>query len=130
MTKILRILIITEIVFTILEITFDIVFEKSLPPKFLEYIASTETVEISTNEAVGLIISVVLIVVTIVSWIGLWRLWRPAKLLYTLKCLLGPIIYLILEPVVYYTPLGAFFSEYAVLSAGAILSIIYFTESM
>ncbi len=128
MKKVLHLLIIAEIVFASLGIIIDLYLEKTLPQEIQEYIVRSEMAEITYSQFFAVIFGVLLIILLIVAWIGLWKLWRPARRLYTLCWLCGLPIYLFLEPVVYYTPLGAIFSEICTLSAGMIFGAIYFSE--
>ncbi len=128
MKKILRILIVAEVVLGSVGVVVDMLLEKTLPEEMQDYIVSSEIAEIGFTQSIGLIFGTLLIILLIVAWVGLWNLWRHARLLYTVCWVLGPLLYLVLEPVVYYFPLGATLSDYSILTSGIILGIIYLTE--
>jgi hypothetical protein len=125
---ILRCLIISEIALTLIGVATDIILEKTLPQEIQQYIMRTKEIDLTFMQVLGGGIGLLMLIGLVVGWIGLWKLWRPARLIYTLCCILGMSIYLLIEPVVYYTPLGAVFSDLSVLAAGMILGIIYFSD--
>jgi len=126
-TKLLRICIIAEIFFIIFEVILELLLENSLPTELLDYIARTDKLDITFSQWLSLGICVPLIALLIVSWIGLFRLWRPSRFLYTLCCVLGLSLYPLLEPVVFYTPYGAMISDLSMTNTGLILGIIFLT---
>lgn len=125
---ILRLLIAAEVSLGVLSIAADFTLERNLPTGIQSYIAKSAESDLSLAQAWGLGIGFLLIIGLIVGWIGLWRLWRPARTIYTICWLAGIPLYLLLDPVVYYTPIGAMLSEYSVLAAGAILGLVFFSE--
>ena len=126
--KILRLLIAAEILLGVLGIAADFAGETKLPIEIQYYIARSAEADPTFAQLAGLGIGVTLIIGLIVGWIGLWRLWRPARTIYAVCWLAGVPLYLLLDPVVYYTPVGAMLDEYSVLAAGAILSLAFFSE--
>jgi hypothetical protein len=127
-TTILRILIAVEVSLGVLGIAADFALETMLPAPIQDYIAKSANSDLTLGQASGLGIGVLLIIGLIVGWVGLWKLWRPARTIYTICWLAGVPLYLLLDPVVYYTPAGAMLGEYSVLAAGAILSLVFFSD--
>ena len=121
-------LIAAEVLLGVFSIAADFVGETMLPTEIQDYIARSTESDLTLAQASGLGIGVILIIGLIVGWVGLWRLWRPARSIYAICWLAGVPLYLLLDPVVYYTPVGAMLSEYSVLAAGAILSLIFFSD--
>ena len=126
--KILKILIVLEILCGLTTIIIDLSLESYLPQEFQQYIARTKDAELTALQIFGSLIGVVVIVGQIVAWVGLWKLWKHARLLYTICVIIAVPLYLLLEPVVYYTTIGAIFSEIATLAEGIILGLLYFTN--
>ncbi|HTP67003.1 MAG TPA: hypothetical protein VMJ66_16540 [Geobacteraceae bacterium] len=125
---ILRCLIVAEIAFVQVGVAIDIILEKTLPQELQQYIMRAKETGMTFTQLLGFGIGLLMLIGLVVGWIGLWQLWRPARLIYTLCWILGMSSYLLIEPVVYYTPLGAIFSDFAVLAAGMIIGLIYFSD--
>jgi hypothetical protein len=121
-------LIASEIIFGVLGITAHFAGETKLPIEIQNYIARSSEADLTLAQLSGLGIGIVLITGVIVGWVGLWRLWRPARTIYAVCWLAGVPLYLLLDPVVYYTPLSAMLSEYSVLAVGAILSLVFISD--
>ena len=126
--RLLRCLILAEVVCGLTSAVLDLALEDRLPAEIRQYIARADETAISTVQWMGYGLGIVLLMGVIIGWIGLWRLWRPARRIYTASWLLGMPLYLLLEPVSYYTPIGAMLSEYSVLAAGMILGITHFSD--
>ena len=109
-------------------IILDLFLEKYLPPEFQQYIARTNEADLTALQIFGGVVAVSVIFGQIVAWIGLWKLWKHARLLYTLCLIIGVPLYLLLEPVVYYTTVGAIFGQLTTLAEGMILGMLYFTD--
>jgi hypothetical protein len=121
-------LIAAEIVLGLLGITADFAGETKLPIEIRNYIARSSEADLTLAQLSGFGVGMVLVIGLIVGWVGLWRLWRPARTIYAVCWLAAVPLYLLLDPVVYYTPLGSMLSEYSVLAAGAILSLVFFSD--
>ena len=126
--SILRCLVATEALLGLIGIVADSAGERLLPIEIQQYLARSINADLTSSQATGLGLGVLVVIGVIVGWIGLWRLWRPARLIYTVSWLGGVPLILLLDPVVYYTPIGAMFSEYSILAAGAILGVIFFSD--
>lgn len=125
---VLRFLVVAEAAFVLMGVVSDLVLEDRLPQEIQQYIARTEAADMTLTQIVGYAVGLPLVIGVIIGWIGLWRLWRPARFIYTLCWLLGLPLYLLFEPAVCYTPLGAIFNELSVLAAGIILGVVYFSD--
>lgn len=126
--RLLRRLILAEVVCGLTSVVFDLALEDSLPAEIRRYIARSDQATLSAVQVIGYGLGSILLIGLMIGWIGLWRLWRPARRIYTICWLLGVPLYLLIEPVLYYTPLGAMFSEYSVLAAGMTLGVVYFSD--
>lgn len=124
----LRYLIIAEILSSLIVITVERLGERTLPIEIHQYKARNILAGFNAAQDVGLGIGILFVFVMIVAWIGLWKLWRPARFIYTVTRLLGVLLFLLLDSVYYHTPVGAMFNEYSVLAAGAILGLIFFSD--
>jgi hypothetical protein len=63
----------------------------------------------------------------IVAWIGLWRLWRRARAIYLYSWFAGLLLTAFVGPVVF-SGVASMLSDAALLSAGLILGLIYFSD--
>lgn len=126
--RLLRGLVLVEVACGVSSAVLDLVFENTLPAEIRQYVARAENTPLSTVQMAGYVWGVILSIGMIVSLVGLWKLWGPARQLYTGCWLLGVPVYLLIEPVFYYSPVGAMLSEFSVLAAGMILGVIYFSD--
>ena len=123
---VLRMLIATEIVLAIALIAFELSFEHRLPSELRAYL-NERSEQWTTNDLGFLWAGAPLFLGLVIGWIGLWRLWRPARLIYTLFWLAFLPLGLLSGPSVT-SGLGSALGELSTLSAGAILGIIYCSD--
>ena len=127
-TKLLKLGILVEVVCVLGTVVLEAILEDTLPNEIRLYIARNDKAEMTSVQMVGYGIGLVLLAGMIVSWIGLWRLWRPARTIYAACWLLGILLYLVMEPAYYYTPVGVILSEYSTLAGGFVLGLLYFSD--
>ena len=125
---ILRILITAEIFFGVLAIVADLTTQASLPVEFQRYLENDVEADLTISRGLGLGFGLLSFLGIIVGWVGMWRLWRPARMIYTVSWILGVPVYLMFDPVSWNTPVGALSGEYSVLAAGAIMSLLHFSN--
>jgi hypothetical protein len=122
----LRLAIVAEVLFGMLGAVADIMLERHLPEPLREYLAAESESWSSTDTAV-LLIAVPVLIALIVAWIGLWRLWPPARPLYLYSWIASIVIVAFTGPAVS-SAVGYMFGEGAILAAGFILGLIYFSD--
>lgn len=122
----LRIAILAEIVLSLSGGLWDIAFDTRLPEPLRSYLASKNEAW-SMVDNIMLIVGVPTLIAMIVGWIGLWCLWRPARAIYLYSWLAGLLLTAFIGPVVF-SAVASMLSDAAVLSAGLILGLIYFSD--
>ncbi len=127
-TKLLKWVILVGVACALGSVVLENILEDTLPSEIRQYIARNDNAEMTSVQMVGYGFGVVLLAGMIVSWIGLWRLWRPARTIYTACWLSAILLYLAMEPAYYYTPVGVMLSEYSTLAGGFVLGLIYFSD--
>ena len=122
----LRCAILAEILLGILGAVLDIVLEQRLPEPLREYLAA-ESESWSGTDTAMLCVGVPVLIALIIAWIGLWRLWPPARPLYLYSWLASIVMVAFLGPSVS-SAIGYMLGEGAILAAGFILGLIYFSD--
>ena len=121
--KILRILILAEIILGLLS---------SATRAFEAEIVAPPGADLEFDGAwspIGAFLGILCFGALIIGWIGLWKLWRPARMIYTLSWVFGPaVVYLALRIWNVQTPTEAFFGEFVGVAAGMILGLTYFSD--
>ena len=122
----LRVAILAEILLAAFGALVDIALETRLPESLRNYLAAeSESWLIADN--IMLFVGIPTLIATIVGWIGLWRLWRPARPIYLYSWLAGLLLTAFTGPAVS-SAVGYMLSDASVLSAGLILGLIYFSD--
>jgi hypothetical protein len=122
----LRVLIVGEIVFGVLSLVVSAFTQVTLPEPLREYLELEAQAPITKRDLFLLAFGVLLLVMVLISSIGLFVFWRPARLLYLIATVFGVVITPLLGPAVrtgWDTPL----EETASITAGAILALVYFS---
>ena len=122
----LRVAILAEVLLGVFSALLDIALQSKLPEPLRNYLAA-ESESWSATDNIVLVIGVPMVVATIVGWIGLWRLWRPARSIYLYSWLAGLLLTAFSGPAVS-SAFGYTLSDASVLSAGLILGLIYFSD--
>jgi hypothetical protein len=120
----LRFLLVAEILLAITGGIVTVFTESLLPDELQAYEQAVSEADVTTREWVLLGVGIVLLVFLLVSSIGLFVFWRPARLLYFCTVIGG----LALTP--FYGPYvdagwGTLFQEMAMIVSGVILALIY-----
>jgi hypothetical protein len=125
--KMLRVLIVCEVALIVLTIAVDSATRGALPATLQSYLAEADAATPSATIIVAAVVGLITLVAVGVGWIGLWRLWRPARAIYTTALLTGLGAVLFIGPVVWSSAAGAL-DDLASICAGIILGLIYFSE--
>jgi hypothetical protein len=124
--RVLRILIGVEIAMVIVAII-EVFFERRFLPQPLRHWLQQEADRpITSGEIVIAVLVVPLFAAVVVSWIGLWRLWRPSRRLYLVTVALGIIATMLVGPQVS-SGIGWALQTVASIVTGSILALVYFS---
>jgi hypothetical protein len=125
--KLLRIFIVAELLFLIAGIVSDWILQSTLPVELQAYINDSDAAPISNMEIGFLLLLVPVLILFIVSWVGLWRLLRWARLLYTIAWGMSLPLVVPVGPYIM-TGLGYTFETTSTLFGGVILGLTYFSD--
>ena len=125
--RILRRLILCEVVMTGLAVLAAFLEEPHLPAELRQYLESPTASSRPIPDPAYLAILMAILLLVIVSWVALWRGWRSGRRLYTAVWICSLPGYAIAGPSVT-GALGSLAEGLAMLTAGAILSLLYFSE--
>ena len=122
----LRILILAEVLLTLLGVSVAFMDEALLPPPLRNYVRAEWDAPWGWRDSLLLALGLPVIVLVISAWVGLWRGWRNARLLYTLPWVVT-LPLLALGPEVASGP-SQLLDTTSVLVSGMILGLLYFSE--
>ena len=123
--RLLRQLVVAEIALAAVFVTVELIAERFLPGPLRQWMAE-QWDDSGPFELVILAALVPLLVALVVSWIGLWRLWRPARRIYLLVLIAGVLLEAAMGPTVTSGP-GAALSALQSAVSGFIVALIYVT---
>jgi len=123
LAKVLRLLILADAVLVVAAIVSDLATRGMLSPELLRALTEVE-------EALPLVLvlgGLLVLVLMVVAWIGLWLFWRPARTIYLASWVLGLLLTIFLGP---YIETGITHALESLNSGvgGAILALVYFSE--
>src|SRR5688500_7750935 len=123
-----RILVIVDILLAVMGVVADIALESFLPQALRDYKATEGDGEFGNNLKTWVLASggFGVLVVGMTATIGLLCLWRPARWLYTLACLLSWPLYVLAGSNVS-TGVGHMFLDISTFLGGVIWALIYFS---
>jgi hypothetical protein len=122
----LRALIVTEYVLIIVAIVVGLATESLLPDPLRTFVEEEANAELTNDDIAMLIIGLPLIILLIVSSIGLFMLWPPARILYLIGVASGLILMPVFGPYVE-SGWGTAFEDAASIISGVILALVYFS---
>lgn len=122
----LRTLIIAEIGIGIVSIVVSLITESMLPEPLRAFLEAESEAEITARELVMVTAAIPLIILLLMSSIGLFFFWRPARTLYLITVVLGLAMTPFFGPYVD-AGWGTTFEEVAVIISGVILALVYFS---
>lgn len=122
----LRVAILAEILLGVFSGLLDLALETRLPEPLRKYLAA-ESESWSTTDSIALFVGIPIAIAAIVGWIGLWRVWRPARAIYLYSSLAALLLAAFTGPVVY-SAVGGMLSDASVICWGLILGLIYFSD--
>jgi len=122
----LRTLIVAEIGLVIVSVVVSMVTESTLPEPLRAYLEAEVEADITTWDLVMLATGIPLLILLIVSSVGLFFFWRPARVLYSITMAAGLVMTPFFGPYVD-SGWGTMFDQAAIVVSGAILALIYFS---
>ena len=122
----LRVLIVTEIAMAAAAVIAALVEQRFLPEPLRHWLEQDAERPLTTSEIVFAVLIVPLFGALVVSWIGLWRLWKPARRLYLFTVACGMAATLLTGPQVS-SAIGSALSTAASMATGAIIALVYFS---
>jgi hypothetical protein len=122
----LRTLIVAEIALGIISIVVSLVTESSLPEPLRAFLEVDSEADVTAQEMVLLAVAIPLIGLLLVSSIGLFFFWRPARILYLITMIVGLLLTPFFGPYVD-AGWGTMFEDAAVIISGVILALVYFS---
>jgi hypothetical protein len=125
--KVVELAIVAEIAFAVLGAAVDFVFESRLPEPLRGYLSSERESAWSTSDTLLVGLAIPIAIGVIVGWIGLWRLWPPARPIY-LCSWVGSLVAITFCGSVVSFALASALWEVSTLAAGVIIGLIYFSE--
>ena len=125
--KTLRLLIACEALAIALTLGADALTQGALPASLQAYLAEVETIELTPGSTALSLLAIGAIVTLVVAWIGLWRLWRPARAIYTGAAVAAAGTALFTGPVVS-SGVANTIGDVASITSGMILGLLYFSE--
>lgn len=124
--RLLRRLVLIEIVLTFIVIAVS-VFQTYLLPPVLQEFERQAAERFGLREIALLCLAVPVFILLIVTWIALFRGWRSGRLLYTVLWLAGLPLLLLAGPSVH-SPLYSVVETASSVLGGIILGFLYFSE--
>ncbi len=125
--KTLRLLIACEALAIALTLAADSLTRGALPASLQAYLAEVEKAELPPGSTAVALLAIGAIVTLVVAWIGLWRLWRPARAIYTGAALAAVASVSFTGPVVS-SGVTDTIGDVASITSGMILGLLYFSE--
>jgi len=122
----LRTLIVAEIGIGIICIVVSFFTESMLPEPLRAFLEAESEAEITARDLVMIAAAIPLIILLLMSSIGLFFFWRPARVLYLITVVLGLAMTPFFGPYVD-AGWGTTFEGVAMIISGAILALIYFS---
>jgi hypothetical protein len=122
----LRTLIVAEIVLLIISVVISLLTESLLPEPLRAFLDAESNAEMTIQELIMLACGVPLLILLLGSSIGLFFLWRPARILYLISTVAGLLVTPFFGPYVD-AGWGTTFEEAALIISGINLALIYFS---
>ena len=124
--RLLRALIIAEILVGIISIVVSLATEFLLPEPLKTFVDREGEGRLTTREIVMLVAAIPLINLLLLSSIGLFFFWRPARILYLIAMGYGLVLTPFFGPYVD-AGWGTILEEIAVIISGVILALVYWS---
>lgn len=125
-TRTFRILLAVYILIAVASGISDFATRNMLPEPLREYHAAEYASEMSQNDWLLAFGGMTVLALAVISTIGLFLFWRPARLLYTLSYVITYVLIFLMGPTVS-TPLTAFLVDLGTFLGGVIWALIYFS---
>ena len=122
----LRTLIVAEIALGIISVVLSLLTESALPEPLRAFVKAESEAEMTPRIMIMIATTVPAIILWILSSVGLFFFWRPARILYLIVNVAGLLVAPFFGPYVD-AGWGTAFDEAAILVSGVILALIYFS---
>ena len=122
----LRLLILCEIAVIVIGMVAESVGTRFLPAPLRSWVTQQYEAEPTARDFILFGVALLWLGVAIVSWVGLWRLWRPARPMYLVIVGAGIVLEALTGPWVYIGPTAAIWTAHSVLN-GLIVGVIYWS---
>lgn len=126
--RVLPLLVYCDAALTILAIALDSAMSWFLPPPLQAYLERESVAHRWTGDLLVTGLWVAVMVATVLAWIGLLNLWRPARAIYFWSWV-ATLLLLPLEPAWVFSPVGYMLDTAASLVGGALLGVLYFSDA-
>src|SRR5215203_602419 len=123
--RLLRQLVIADVALAVSVVVIELVAEQFLPQPLRAW-ADQQAEATRPRDVLVLVIALPLLAALVTSWIGLWRLWRPARWLYVLV-LVGGLLAEVLMGTTVVSGVGAAISTLESIVDGMIVALVYLT---
>jgi hypothetical protein len=124
----LPILIYCDIALTFLAIVVDRVWREFLPAPLRDFLKGERALPWRTGDWIVAVSWAAVIAATVLAWIGLLNLWRPARAIYFWSWL-AALLLLPLESAWILSPAGYLLDTAASLVGGTLLGVLYFSDA-
>ncbi|MDA1143275.1 MAG: hypothetical protein O3B01_32355 [Planctomycetota bacterium] len=122
----LRTLIVAGFGLGIISVVVSLLTESSLPEPLRAFLDAESEAEVTAREMILLAAAIPLIILVLVSTIGLFFFWRPARILNLISIVAGLILTPFFGPYVD-AGWGMTFVEAATIISGVVLALVYFS---
>jgi hypothetical protein len=126
LSGLLRTLIVAEVGLVVLSVVGSLLTESLLPEPLRAYVETEFEGDITTREVAMILAAIPLVVLWLVSSIGLFFFWRPARFLYVVTMIFGLLATPFFGPYVD-AGLGAMLESAGTIISGVILALVYFS---
>ena len=124
---ILRKLIIGEVALSLVLLSIGLFGEPFLPASLHAYLQTQSDAPMTLRDWILLPVDLLVLVLLVVAWVGLWRGWRSSRRLYTLLWVLTIPLLLVHGPDIA-SGVSRFFETFTTLVGGLIMGLLYFSD--
>lgn len=125
--KLFKALIALEISLALASVISHFILQSYLPQMLQSYLQSLDNVVFTLIDGLVFCFGLILILGYFVAWIGMWRFWKPARMLYLIVWIIGILSLPFSGPSV--SPgLSYMFGSASTFVAGSILSLAFFSS--
>lgn len=126
--RILRTLIVCELLMFIITLVVDSMTLHQLPKAIQEYNQQLDSAPLTTVQSFFAVVAILMLISIVISWVGLWRLWRPARSIYTITLIIGILSSPFFDQTIM-SPVAGSLDEIASICTGLILGLLFFSDA-